>query len=469
MPSVIAGVIFCWMFYKWLDKVAGPLPALIGLLFVALLPPIVLIAAEVRQYSLLLAFLACAIYFLDKSIAENSPRGMATFSLLLYLAMFSHYSAFFFAAALGIYVLVYFITRLPRASLLATWALGQLGAVALALFFYKTHISKLGAGESRTVTQGWMSEFYLRHSYFDRAHDNPLTFVIAHTFGVFQYIFRQLAVGDVMALLFLAAIVLLLRGRRGPRAHPHSSRQLALFLLLPFAVAAAVSLAHVYPYGGTRHIAFLVIPAIAGVSIAIAELLSNRWTRAFPVALVILCACLIFGKARQPRMDRSDQNHSHMADAIEFVNRDMNPSDLIFTDYQTDLILGHYLCRQQPITFEAAPSNFEQFSCAGHRVAATNFLDWMFTAENFPRAWQRLIQDYSLKPGTTVWIFQAGWDIDLPEDLQKHFAELHDLPFQSFGTNIKVFKLRGPRANVSVRRRTVTRPLAALRIRRSAL
>src|SRR5580698_7193895 len=58
LPSVLAGAIFCWMFYKWLSKAAGALAGLIGLLLVAFLPPIVLLAAEVRQYALLLAFLA---------------------------------------------------------------------------------------------------------------------------------------------------------------------------------------------------------------------------------------------------------------------------------------------------------------------------------------------------------------------------------------------------------------------------
>ena len=70
MPSVLAGVAFCWIFYRWLASVADGLTALIGLLFVALLPPIVLLGAEIRQYSLLLVFLAGAVYLLDRAFAE---------------------------------------------------------------------------------------------------------------------------------------------------------------------------------------------------------------------------------------------------------------------------------------------------------------------------------------------------------------------------------------------------------------
>src|SRR5580704_3932704 len=79
LPSVIAGVVFCWMFYKWLSKAAGGLAGLIGLLFVALLPPIIQVAAELRQYSLLLAFLVSALYFLDEAFTENPTGQVAAF------------------------------------------------------------------------------------------------------------------------------------------------------------------------------------------------------------------------------------------------------------------------------------------------------------------------------------------------------------------------------------------------------
>ena len=441
LPSVLAGAVFCWMFYRWLSKAAGNLAGFIGLLFVALLPPIVLIAAEVRQYSLLLAFLVSALYFLDEAFAKNSPSRMVAFSLCLYLAMLFHYSAFLFAATLGIYALFRIFTERPPASLAAAWAVGQLGGLALAMFLYKTHLSKLGVGDSRTVLQGWMSDLYLRRSYFDPAHDNPVMFLVGHTFGVFQYFFGQLAVGVVMGLFFVVGVVILLRGKGSPEDRT-SSRRLGIFLLLPFAIAGGASLAHIYPYGGTRQIAFLIIPAVAGVSLPIARLAAGRWDRGLTIAALVIVTCIAFGKPRQPRMERADQSRTHMADAIDFVRENIKPSDLIFTDYQSDLILGHYLCQQRPISLEVTPADFEQFSCDGHQIVASDFrAAWMFWAENFPKEWQRAVQSYNLKPGATVWIVQAGWGVYLPEDLRRHFAEFHGLRFESFGKNIKIFKM----------------------------
>ncbi len=309
MPSILAGVVFCWMFYKWLRNAAGDLAGLIGLIFVSFLPPVVLLSAEIRQYALLLAFLAAALYFLDDAFAKNSSGRMVAFSLCLYLAMLSHYSAFWFAAALGIYALFRFFTERFSMTLKMTWAIGQIGALALAIFLYKSHISKLGVGESRTALQGWMSDFFLRRSYFDAAHDNPLLFLVGHSFGAFQYFFGQLAVGDVMGLLFVLGVVLLLRGKDLPQQKA-DSRRLAILLLLPFAVAAVAALAHVYPYGGTRHIAFLIIPGVAGVSIATARLAADSWERGLAAAALIVVVCIAFGKTRPPSMDRADQSRT---------------------------------------------------------------------------------------------------------------------------------------------------------------
>jgi hypothetical protein len=459
LPLVLAGAAFCWMFYKWLSNAAGYLAGFVGLLFAALLPPMVVLSAEIRQYPLLLAFLASALYFLDGAFARNSTGKMAAFSICLYLAMLSHYSAFLFAAALGIYALLRIFAERPHAGTVWLWAIGQLGALGLAILLYKTHISKLGVGESRTALQGWMSEFFLRRSYFDPSHDHRLTFLLGHTFGVFQYFFGQLAVGDVMGVLFLVGVILLLREKAFPEDRTSqltssilrsskltpsqlgSQRRLGMLLLLPFVMAAAASLAHIYPYGGTRHVAFLVIPGVAGVSVAIACLARGRWTRGATIAAFLLAACIVFGKPRPPLMERADQDRARMEAAIDFVQQNVGPSDLIFTDYQTDLILGHYLCRQHPIFFNAAPPNFEEFPCAEHRVISADYKEWMFSADNFTEEWPQFMLAYRLNPGDTVWIVQAGWGVDLPEDLRNHVAEFRDLPFESFGKNIKIFKM----------------------------
>jgi len=439
VPLVLASIAFCWMFYKWLSKAAGELTAFIALLFVAFLPPIVALSAEIRQYPLMLGFLASALYFLDQAFDKKSSGRMAAFSVCLYLAMLSHYSAFWFAAALGFYALFRIFTEQIRKGLVASWIASQLGGLALAVILYKTHLSKLGVGDSRPVLQGWQSDEFLTRSYFDPLHGNRILFLLGHSFGVFQYFFGQLAVGDVMGLLFIAGVALLLRGKGF--AERHNERRLALLIILPFAIACAASMLHIYPYGGTRHIAFLIIPAMAGVSLAIARMSLQRPSRAIAAAALVLAACLIFGKPRRPTIARADQSSSHMTAAMDFIAQNVKPSDLIFTDYHSDLLLGHYLCRQQPIELNAATPMFEGFSCAGHRVVSAYYKIWMFHAESFGGDWQRLVQAYDLKPGTTVWIFQSGWDPSVSDGLRKDFPEFRNLEVEHFGSNTAIFKL----------------------------
>jgi len=446
LPSVIAGSVFCWAFYKWLTGATDRLTGFIGLTFMAFLAPIVGLSAEIRQYALLLAFLGCALYFLDRAFAETSAGLMAAFSFFLYLAMLSHYSAFLFATALGIYALWRIFADHAPFKVASVWAVGQLLGLGLAAVLYKFHLSRLGIGDSRTVLQGFMSDFFLRRSYYDSAHDSPLWFV-GHSFGVFQYFFGQLAVGDAAGLLFLVGVASLLWQRGVAK---NAGRWVAALLVLPFAIACGFSLAHLYPYGGAREVAFLIIPAVAGVSVALARLAAGRWARGIAFAVFILALCLIFGKPRPPRMDRADQSRKQMAAAMEFVRQNIPPSSVIFVDYQTNLILGNYLCRQQPIALDDSIPGFESFSCGGYRIISANYKTaWMFSSENFVSEWKWLVRAYGLQPGEKVWNFQCGWGIKLAGELRGQFAEFRDLPVTSFGENIQIFPL------------TVGQPLAA--------
>jgi hypothetical protein len=438
LPSVIAGTVFCWAFYKWLEEANGKLTAFIGVVFVSLLGPIVGLTAEIRQYSLLLVFLGCAVYFLDRALREKSAWGMVVFSFFLYLAMLVHYSAFLFAVALGVYAMWRtFFERLPF-KVISAWGFGQVIGVGLAALLYKIHLSHLGVGDSRTVLQGFMSDFFLRRSYYDPAHDSPLWFV-GHSFGVFQYFFGQLAVGDVCGVLFLVGIGSLL-WQRG--SSDKTGVWLAALLALPFAVACTASFFHVYPYGGARELAFLIIPAVSGVSVALARLAGGNWVRGSGLGLVVLALSLICGKPRPPRMDRADQSRNQMAAAMEFVKRNIPLTSVIFVDYQTDLILGHYLCRQEPIVLDDSVPGFESFSCGGYRVLSANYKTaWMFSDTNFVSEWNQMVHTYRLAPGEKVWNFQCGWGIKLAGELRSEFPEFHDLQVASFGANVQIFPL----------------------------
>lgn len=130
-----------------------------------------------------------------------------------------------------------------------------------------------------------------------------------------------------------------------------------------------------------------------------------------------------------------------MTRATKAIDQQVSPADLIFADAQTYLFLSHYLCRQQPVVIELLGRDFVKFSCAGHRVISTRFETTVFTAETFLSRWDEMVRAQGLKPGDTVWVFQAGWDIGLAQDLQRKFPEFRDLKAESFGRNITLFRL----------------------------
>ena len=440
LPSVIAGTAFCWIFFKWLSRILGPVTGFIGLILVSFLPPLIELSAEVRQYALLLFFLATAAYLLDRALDEDSATVMLLSALSLYLALLSHYSAILFAAALGLYSLLRVIARRPSAQVCVAWASGQTSAVGLIAALYVSHISKLKGDYASGTINGWLG-----NSFYRPGHDNPLLFVIARTGGVFQYVFGQLAVGDLAFVAFIAGVVLLWKENTLPGRSNISPRQLVPLLVLPFAVGAGASIARIYPYGGTRHSAFLIMFGVAGVSFLLAKFAKQHIARGIVIAFLIVVACNLFGKPHRPYILREDQSRMQMLRALGFLHAQVPQSDLMFVDYQTRLLLGYYLCPEQPVSFSAPVGSLEQFPCNGYRVVAAAPNLYIFTAETFLPMWNKLLRDVPLKSGQSVWVMQAGWEVDLPNDLLKKLPEFGEVNPQSFGRNISIFKLKpGP-------------------------
>jgi Predicted membrane protein len=82
MPSVLAGVASCWLFYLWLSEIRDRSVALIGLVLMSFAPSLIALSAEVRQYALLLFFVAASLLLSERAIRNNSWRCMALFSFL---------------------------------------------------------------------------------------------------------------------------------------------------------------------------------------------------------------------------------------------------------------------------------------------------------------------------------------------------------------------------------------------------
>jgi hypothetical protein len=439
-PSIVLGTAFCWSAFRWLMTLFGRRVALIGATFAAFLPPMIALSAEVRQYALLLFFSATAANLLELALQHGSVRKLWLCIVCVYAALFSHYSAVLFAAALGMYGLLRLLTKLSSRGMLFTWIAGQIGALAVCGLLYFVQLSKLRANFGGiSPLHDFMGNYYLHNSYF--LGRNPILFVIARTGGVFQYVFGQLVIGDLAFPIFIAGIVLLLRSKAAIATADGSPRLIAILLLLPFVLNCALALAEVYPYGGTRHSAFLFMFAMAGVSLFLAKAVGNRAARGISFALLIAILCNAFATHHKPYIARADQHSENMNRALEFIETQVAPDAPIFADQQTILLLGHYLCHQKPYVLDRSLPNFTTVQCERHKIIAPRPDNWIFDADTFLLRWSDMVRTFHPAVGQTILVVQAGWDIALARQLQSR-DEFRNVNFQLLGRNVTLFKLR---------------------------
>ena len=438
MPSILAGLAFCWLSYRWLLLLFDQAVAWTGFLILLFLPSSITLSSEVRQYALLLAFAMASAYWLERGFQRNSAAGMLLSGVWLSLAIASHFSGFLFAAALGIYAVYRMRSERSSIRLIAGWEIGQILALGVCYFLYVTQISQLSQfyGGAR-ITQGWLSNAYLNRSYFLPGRVNPVWFIIGRTVGVFQYTFHQLAVGDVAFIVFAIGIVLVFR--RTPAVPAPRRRQVGLLLLLPFVLNCAAALVRLYPYGGSRHCAFLIPFAVGGATVGLVRLLKDRLWPAAAIALVAVGSCHLFAAKQFRYGPPAAERKANMAAALAFIDQQIPPQEIIFADAQTSLMLAHYLCHQQAPRMDHSAAGFVSYECSGHRVIAS-VTKYVFTARSFFDQWQAMTSKYRLPPGSRVWVAQMGWDTYVAFELS-NFPQFNLKPHW-FGAEIQLFDLR---------------------------
>jgi hypothetical protein len=161
------------------------------------------------------------------------------------------------------------------------WIKTQAAVAFVLIVAYTTHLHKLRGDKNEThARDGW-----LRSSYFHSESQSAADYLRHATDNLFGYVFANAGLGEWMILVFLAGIGLVLWGKAGATGNRKTP---ALSLVLPLAVTAAAGTMRIYPYGGSRHDAFLALFLVTGVSIAISAVALGR-----AAVLLLVAACVI--------------------------------------------------------------------------------------------------------------------------------------------------------------------------------
>ena len=430
LPSVLAGTALCWVAYKWVVLLFGRAAGAISVILTAFLPAMIALSAELRSYALLLFCETTALYFLEMALREHSVRKMWYFSLFLYLAILSHYSALFFALAVGAYALVRILASGVARKVIVAWAAGQAVALAIYAFLYVTHISRI-----KTYIGSWVAVHDQVAPYPDRHH--LFKFTWERTIDIFSFLFENRYVAWGLLLLCLVGGSLLILRELVSHAETLRARHVGILMSLPFIAVWAAGIAGFYPYVGTRHTVFLAPFLIAALSCLLATGCRQRVWAALVTAALLAGAANASGEKIETFITKENQSRTLMAAALSHIRQTIPPRDVILADYQSAIILVYYLCGPQTIlpvgTFNLPASRVR---CNGYTIGS--FQTWSLEPAFFLSNFEKMVQAQRLKSGDRVWVFESGWGVSLGEQLPWTSAKFHCLAPKNFGANISV-------------------------------
>ena len=345
VPS-FCGALFPWFVMLWVQRIAGNGAALCAQLLLTFSPMLIDLGAEIRAYTLAFLFFSVCLLFLEKSLESGSTRSMIWFSVFLYLAMLSEYSVAWFMAAAGIYAILRLWKRPASGRLFLVWALGQLVALGLYLFLYKTHISQFSRNALEENYTTWLQPG------FPLPHQNILRFAVHGTMNQFRYMFQLRALVWAAAIAFVFGLYFLWR-RKSP--------SYSILMVLPFCFACLGAIFHLFPYGPSRHTAILDIAIAATVGTAISQLAGNRLlpilAAALPCVLIWIFLCTHgHGFQDLDSIPRPRHQQRDMRAAAAFLQNAVPAGALILTDSGTNLMLGYYCGCPDVSYFDSKPT-----------------------------------------------------------------------------------------------------------------
>lgn len=378
LPAVF-GVGFLCLAHRWASRLFGRTAGLVTLLLVAFSPAFLPLSAEVRGYSLLLFLSAAALCEFEGALEARSAVRMVGVSLFLSLAILAHFAALFVMMSLFAYALVRFWRARPPRQVLWIWAVSQAGAAAVCVFLYFTQVKTLRGTEAVQTLTGTFAS-----NYFHQDRETAFGFLLRQTEALSRYLFGSRLAAAVEALLAAVGVISLALKRRPS----------VVLLVLPCVLGAASGLMALYPFGGTRHSAYLLLFAGGAVGAAVSAF-SARRLRVLLSGIALLP--LLWGR---PEWSSPPRSLSPTKAAIDRLQSVAPRGSLLWTDRQTGVVLRYYL---DTYGASAGPSR-------DYRIVRSPV--WASDPEKLGEEVERLIETHRLSAGQRFWMIRLGLEDD---------------------------------------------------------
>lgn len=416
IPSLVFGVSGLWLAYLWLRELTDEWAALGGVCLLTFSMPMMFVSVQMRGYTLFLLFALGSLYLRERFFATTAPKALVGSTLLLTLAMLTHYSAAWIILTLGILTLLRVAAGELRSQSVMCWILSQLWLLTVCGMLFLGHAARFSG--SNIETEMW------RYGEDPRFRTSLWTNVKLSVAKLVEFHMAHAAIAwPILACLVVAGAAFLFLTTRKKADSSLLGLERGGLVLAPITIALLLLFLRIYPLGATRHSLWLLPFLSAGVAASLQACLhrSRRfWGLAFTAAFAIWAWNNGFNAVRSVRA----QITPHQFETYVAVLRQTIPSnEIIVTDESTRNVLDYYLERET-LNHGQLPGNertkyhdrklgegFYEYQLGGYRVIAIP--EMRFEASNMRTNWAEIEKFLGDRAREPVWIAYLGWG--LPE------------------------------------------------------
>jgi uncharacterized membrane protein len=406
LPSIIAGALVPFVAYRWAGEMFGKSAGFVTALILAFAPELIILSAQLRHYMIHLFFLVCSLYYLERALKDRSIKWMRIFAVTLLLAVLTLYISAWYVAAAGLYALIRILREKAPWRVVREWMAVQVIVAAILLAAYFSLATSFhGTGPELAARNGWLRGFY-----YHPEDQTPWKFLTTTTDSLFGYVFANATYGTWMIALFLLGVILVAVWKGEVLKHywAHS-----ILLVGPLIVTAAAAFLGFYPYGGTRHDAFLAVFIAVAVGVSVSFLTRRRLTTSMVAATFLVPAWL--GAAQHhylddyPQLSRLEQEKG----ALSYLSTRSPTPQVVLVDQAGGIFLNYYVCHGVISDWRGIAKDLVSYRCGEYRILELE--TWIAPLGSFAARLREARQTSGLFPDP-AWIFSLGHNPELKID-----------------------------------------------------